>query len=179
MGKGTGSFGKRRNKSHTLCVRCGRRSFHIQKSRCSACAYPAARKRTCKNSLHCFKKTFSEDAFHFLDLDLLLCVNIHSPWSCLSLICIWTNLYIRSLTEEAYLCSSIDMSISFVYYSLKCLNFISSLMSLLQLIGWNLRDYLCSFLSLSSILVSLVNRQLECEGHQEEDYWYRKDEVSP
>ncbi|KAL2517685.1 60S ribosomal protein L37-1 [Abeliophyllum distichum] len=45
MGKGTGSFGKRRNKTHTLCVRCGRRSFHIQKSRCSACAYPAARIR--------------------------------------------------------------------------------------------------------------------------------------
>ncbi|KAG8388339.1 hypothetical protein BUALT_Bualt02G0115400 [Buddleja alternifolia] len=48
MGKGTGSFGKRRNKTHTLCVRCGRRSFHLQKSRCSACAYPAARKRTCQ-----------------------------------------------------------------------------------------------------------------------------------
>jgi large subunit ribosomal protein L37e len=46
MGKGTGSFGKRRNKSHTLCRRCGRRSFHIQKSRCSACAYPATRIRT-------------------------------------------------------------------------------------------------------------------------------------
>ncbi|KAK4336564.1 hypothetical protein RND71_044082 [Anisodus tanguticus] len=46
MGKGTGSFGKRRNKTHTLCVRCGRRSFHLQKSRCSACAYPAARKRS-------------------------------------------------------------------------------------------------------------------------------------
>ncbi|KAL9662983.1 hypothetical protein QQ045_027819 [Rhodiola kirilowii] len=45
MGKGTGSFGKRRNKTHTLCVRCGRRSFHLQKSRCSACAYPAARTR--------------------------------------------------------------------------------------------------------------------------------------
>ncbi|XP_076929744.1 large ribosomal subunit protein eL37x-like [Bidens hawaiensis] len=44
-GKGTGSFGKRRNKTHTLCVRCGRRSFHLQKSRCSACAYPAARLR--------------------------------------------------------------------------------------------------------------------------------------
>uniref|UniRef100_A0A9I9E9U8 Ribosomal protein L37 n=1 Tax=Cucumis melo TaxID=3656 RepID=A0A9I9E9U8_CUCME len=41
-GKGTGSFGKRRNKTHTLCVRCGRRSFHLQKSRCSACAFPAA-----------------------------------------------------------------------------------------------------------------------------------------
>ncbi|KAK6128924.1 hypothetical protein DH2020_037328 [Rehmannia glutinosa] len=46
MGKGTGSFGKRRNKTHTLCVRCGRRSFHLKKNRCSACAYPAARKRT-------------------------------------------------------------------------------------------------------------------------------------
>ncbi|KAL9688570.1 hypothetical protein QQ045_032993 [Rhodiola kirilowii] len=45
MGKGTGSFGKRRNKTHKLCVRCGRRSFHLQKSRCSACAYPAARTR--------------------------------------------------------------------------------------------------------------------------------------
>ncbi|KAF8408878.1 hypothetical protein HHK36_004947 [Tetracentron sinense] len=45
MGKGTESFGKRRNKTHTLCVRCGRRSFHLQKSRCSACAYPASRIR--------------------------------------------------------------------------------------------------------------------------------------
>ncbi|WRX27404.1 Large ribosomal subunit protein eL37 - like 1, partial [Theobroma cacao] len=45
MGKGTGSFGKRRNKTHTLCVRCGRRSFHLQKSRCAACGFPAARKR--------------------------------------------------------------------------------------------------------------------------------------
>ncbi|XP_010910777.1 large ribosomal subunit protein eL37x [Elaeis guineensis] len=45
MGKGTGSFGKRRNKTHTLCVRCGRRSFHLQKSRCAACGYPSARIR--------------------------------------------------------------------------------------------------------------------------------------
>ncbi|XP_010920294.2 large ribosomal subunit protein eL37z [Elaeis guineensis] len=45
MGKGTGSFGKRRNKTHTLCVRCGRRSFHLQKSRCASCGYPAARIR--------------------------------------------------------------------------------------------------------------------------------------
>ncbi|KOM43761.1 hypothetical protein LR48_Vigan05g136600 [Vigna angularis] len=45
VGKGTGSFGKRRNKTHTLCVRCGRRSFHLQKSRCAACAFPAARTR--------------------------------------------------------------------------------------------------------------------------------------
>ncbi|KAK3028331.1 hypothetical protein RJ639_037793 [Escallonia herrerae] len=52
MGKGTGSFGKRRNKTHTLCVRCGRRSFHLQKSRCSACAFPAARVRKCKSLIH-------------------------------------------------------------------------------------------------------------------------------
>ncbi|KAF3960286.1 hypothetical protein CMV_014990 [Castanea mollissima] len=45
QGKGTKSFGKRRNKTHTLCVRCGCH-FHLQKSCCSACAYPAARKRT-------------------------------------------------------------------------------------------------------------------------------------
>ncbi|XP_042422572.1 uncharacterized protein LOC122010193 isoform X2 [Zingiber officinale] len=40
MGKGTGSFGKRRNKTHTLCVRW---NFHRQKSRCSSCGYPATR----------------------------------------------------------------------------------------------------------------------------------------
>ncbi|THC91001.1 hypothetical protein EYZ11_009531 [Aspergillus tanneri] len=43
--KGTSSFGKRHNKSHTLCRRCGRRSFHIQKSTCSSCGYPAAKTR--------------------------------------------------------------------------------------------------------------------------------------
>nr|KJB70386.1 hypothetical protein B456_011G071000 [Gossypium raimondii] len=36
-GKGIWSFGKRRNKTHTLC-----------KSHCSACAFPADHKRTCK-----------------------------------------------------------------------------------------------------------------------------------
>ena len=49
QGKGTGSFGKRMNKSHTLCVRCGRRSFHLQKSRCASCGYPSSRIRTCIN----------------------------------------------------------------------------------------------------------------------------------
>ncbi|SCU95717.1 LAFA_0G01838g1_1 [Lachancea sp. 'fantastica'] len=46
MGKGTPSFGKRHNKSHTLCNRCGRRSFHIQKKTCSSCGYPAAKMRS-------------------------------------------------------------------------------------------------------------------------------------
>ncbi|EDQ90323.1 uncharacterized protein MONBRDRAFT_16444, partial [Monosiga brevicollis MX1] len=44
--KGTSSFGKRHNKSHTLCVRCGKSSFMIQKGRCAACGYPRARKRS-------------------------------------------------------------------------------------------------------------------------------------
>lgn len=47
MGRGTPSFGKRHTKTHTLCRRCGRMSFHKQKLTCSACGYPAARLRKC------------------------------------------------------------------------------------------------------------------------------------
>lgn len=39
--KGTSSFGKRRNKTHTLCCRCGRSSYHIEKSKCAQCVYPS------------------------------------------------------------------------------------------------------------------------------------------
>ncbi|KAI8621307.1 60S ribosomal protein L37 [Chytriomyces sp. MP71] len=46
MTKGTQSFGKRHTKSHTLCVRCGRRSFHNQKKTCAQCGYPAAKIRS-------------------------------------------------------------------------------------------------------------------------------------
>ncbi|XP_023320748.1 probable 60S ribosomal protein L37-A [Eurytemora carolleeae] len=45
MTKGTSSFGKRRNKTHTLCRRCGKSSFHIQKKTCAGCGFPAARIR--------------------------------------------------------------------------------------------------------------------------------------
>ncbi|XP_076307210.1 large ribosomal subunit protein eL37A-like [Tachypleus tridentatus] len=45
MTKGTSSFGKRHNKTHTLCRRCGRSSYHIQKSRCAQCGYPDKKKR--------------------------------------------------------------------------------------------------------------------------------------
>ncbi len=41
-GKGTGSFGLRHTKTHTLCRRCGRRSFHIQKVRTQPCSPAAA-----------------------------------------------------------------------------------------------------------------------------------------
>ncbi|XP_037938132.1 probable 60S ribosomal protein L37-A [Teleopsis dalmanni] len=46
MTKGTSSFGKRHNKTHTLCRRCGRSSYHIQKSTCAQCGYPAAKMRS-------------------------------------------------------------------------------------------------------------------------------------
>ena len=43
--KGTSSFGKRRNKTHTLCRRCGKVAFHIQKKVCAPCGFPQARMR--------------------------------------------------------------------------------------------------------------------------------------
>ncbi len=39
MSKGTPSRGKRQNKVHTRCRRCGNASFHIKKGVCSACGY--------------------------------------------------------------------------------------------------------------------------------------------
>eukprot|EP00353_Schmidingerella_taraikaensis_P003418 CAMPEP_0185582420 /NCGR_PEP_ID=MMETSP0434-20130131/20693_1 /TAXON_ID=626734 ORGANISM="Favella taraikaensis, Strain Fe Narragansett Bay" /NCGR_SAMPLE_ID=MMETSP0434 /ASSEMBLY_ACC=CAM_ASM_000379 /LENGTH=88 /DNA_ID=CAMNT_0028201231 /DNA_START=25 /DNA_END=291 /DNA_ORIENTATION=- len=45
MTKGTTSFGKRHNKTHTICRRCGKSSFHIQKKICASCGYPGAQMR--------------------------------------------------------------------------------------------------------------------------------------
>merc|ERR1711977_810327 len=45
MTKGTASRGLRHNKTHTLCRRCGKRSYHIQKSRCASCGFPSAKMR--------------------------------------------------------------------------------------------------------------------------------------
>ena len=47
--KGTTSFGERHNKTHTTCRRCGKVSYHIQKSTCSSCGYPAAKIRNHTN----------------------------------------------------------------------------------------------------------------------------------
>uniref|UniRef100_A0A182WF95 Ribosomal protein L37 n=1 Tax=Anopheles minimus TaxID=112268 RepID=A0A182WF95_9DIPT len=46
MTKGTSSFGKFRNKTHTICRRCGRSSYHVQKKRCAGCGYPASKLRS-------------------------------------------------------------------------------------------------------------------------------------
>merc|ERR1712118_492845 len=40
------AYKKQIQKTHTMCRRCGRTSFHIQKKVCSACGYPSARMRT-------------------------------------------------------------------------------------------------------------------------------------
>jgi large subunit ribosomal protein L37e len=45
MGKGTPSFGKRHQKTHGLCPRCGRRTYHIQNKVCAQCGYPSPKMR--------------------------------------------------------------------------------------------------------------------------------------
>ena len=45
MGKGGPSFGRKHTKSHGLCPRCGRRSFHYQKKTCASCGYPESKLR--------------------------------------------------------------------------------------------------------------------------------------
>ena len=45
MTKGTTSAGERRKRTHTLCNRCGKRSYHQQHRQCASCGYPAAKMR--------------------------------------------------------------------------------------------------------------------------------------
>lgn len=44
MGKGTPSKGKSK-KTHILCRRCGKRSYHVRKKRCASCGFGASAKR--------------------------------------------------------------------------------------------------------------------------------------
>ena len=61
--KGTQSFGKRNRKSHVLCVRCNRRSFHLQKSTCASCGYPSPKTRGCLFlAVACCQKQFNDCA---------------------------------------------------------------------------------------------------------------------
>ena len=47
MTKGTSSKGGKghHTHTHTLCRRCGKVTFHLQKKVCAACGFPAARMR--------------------------------------------------------------------------------------------------------------------------------------
>ena len=44
-GKGTQHFGKKHQRTHCECRRCGKTTFHKQKKTCSACGFPAAKMR--------------------------------------------------------------------------------------------------------------------------------------
>lgn len=72
--KGTSSFGKRHNKTHTLCRRCGSKAYHLQKSTCGKCGYPAKRKRKCKCLdlyMNCHSSTFVRFALIWIQVALL------------------------------------------------------------------------------------------------------------
>ncbi|EFC40681.1 predicted protein [Naegleria gruberi] len=45
MTKGTQSFGLRHTKTHGMCPRCDRRSYHIQKKTCASCGFPSPKIR--------------------------------------------------------------------------------------------------------------------------------------
>jgi large subunit ribosomal protein L37e len=48
MTKGTPSMGKKSGKkTHIVCRRCGKRTYHVRKKRCSSCGYGnSAKKRS-------------------------------------------------------------------------------------------------------------------------------------
>jgi large subunit ribosomal protein L37e len=39
MTKGTPSFGRMHKRTHILCRRCGRRSYHVRRKECASCGY--------------------------------------------------------------------------------------------------------------------------------------------
>ena len=45
MTKGTTAAGERRKRTHTLCNRCGKRSYHMQHKRCASCGFPGKKMR--------------------------------------------------------------------------------------------------------------------------------------
>jgi large subunit ribosomal protein L37e len=46
MTKGTTSLGKRTKKTHIMCRRCGKHSYHIRKKTCASCGFGStSRKR--------------------------------------------------------------------------------------------------------------------------------------
>ncbi|KAJ1061021.1 hypothetical protein K5549_002308 [Capra hircus] len=48
MTNGTSLLGKRPNKTHTLCRRCGSKAYHLQKLTCGKCGYLTKQKRKYK-----------------------------------------------------------------------------------------------------------------------------------
>ena len=44
MAKGTPSQGKRNKKTHIICRRCSRHSYHVRKKSCAACGFGRTKK---------------------------------------------------------------------------------------------------------------------------------------
>ena len=44
MAKGTPSFGKKQKKTHIVCRRCGKHSYHARDGVCSACGFGKSRR---------------------------------------------------------------------------------------------------------------------------------------
>ena len=45
MSKGTPSMGKRQKKTHIICRRCGRHSYHAQHRICASCGFGKTARR--------------------------------------------------------------------------------------------------------------------------------------
>lgn len=45
MSKGTPSYGKRQTKTHIICRRCGKHSFHAAHKECASCGFGKYPKR--------------------------------------------------------------------------------------------------------------------------------------
>uniref|UniRef100_A0A8C2NEI6 60S ribosomal protein L37 n=1 Tax=Capra hircus TaxID=9925 RepID=A0A8C2NEI6_CAPHI len=56
MTNGTSLLGKRPNKTHTLCRRCGSKAYHLQKLTCGKCGYLTKQKRKYKWSMDSMKE---------------------------------------------------------------------------------------------------------------------------
>ena len=44
MGKGTAAYGKMNKKTHIICRRCGKHTYHVKKRVCAACRFGASSK---------------------------------------------------------------------------------------------------------------------------------------
>ena len=56
MTKGTTSQGERHGRTHIMCRRCGKFSYHAQWKRCSACGYPDTKRRRYNWSVKAIKR---------------------------------------------------------------------------------------------------------------------------
>jgi len=56
MTKGTTSQGARHGRTHIMCRRCGKFSYHAQWHKCGACGYPNAKRRRYNWSIKSIKR---------------------------------------------------------------------------------------------------------------------------